>query len=80
MNLNYGPEYKNFKKEVITFCKKWEGVHFVDEGVDTGQLIVQKKFSRFKKDSLQDFKERGQRLEHKAYIEAIFKVQKGDYR
>ena len=31
MNLNYGPEYKNFQKEVITFCKKWEGVHFVDE-------------------------------------------------
>ena len=31
MNLNYGPEYKNFKKEVITFCKKWEGVHFIDE-------------------------------------------------
>ena len=31
MNLNYGPKYKNFKKEVISFCKKWEGVHFVDE-------------------------------------------------
>ena len=31
MNLTYGPEYKNFKKEVISFCKKWEGVHFVDE-------------------------------------------------
>ena len=31
MNLNYGPEYKNFKKEVLTFCKKWEGVHFIDE-------------------------------------------------
>ena len=31
MNLNYGPEYKNFKKEVITFCKEWEGVHFIDE-------------------------------------------------
>ena len=31
MNLNYGPEYKNFQKEVITFCKKWEGVHFIDE-------------------------------------------------
>jgi alkylation response protein AidB-like acyl-CoA dehydrogenase len=31
MNLNYGPGYKNFKKEVITFCKKWEGVHFIDE-------------------------------------------------
>ena len=31
MNLNYGPEYKNFKKEVISFCKKWEGVHFIDE-------------------------------------------------
>ena len=31
MNLNYGPEYKNFKKEVTTFCKKWEGVHFIDE-------------------------------------------------
>ncbi|MFL2703201.1 MAG: acyl-CoA dehydrogenase family protein [Gammaproteobacteria bacterium] len=31
MNLNYGPEYKNFQKEVIAFCKKWEGVHFIDE-------------------------------------------------
>ena len=31
MNLNYGPEYKNFKKEGIAFCKKWEGVHFIDE-------------------------------------------------
>jgi len=31
MNLNYGPEYPFFKKEVISFCKKWEGVHFVDE-------------------------------------------------
>ena len=55
-------------------------VHFVDEGVDTGQLIIQKKFNRFQEDSFDDFKERGKRLEHIAYIEAIFKVLKGDYR
>ena len=54
-------------------------VHFVDEGVDTGQLLVQKKFRRFEKDSFDQFRERGLRLEHQAYIEAISKVAKGDY-
>ncbi|MEC7183098.1 MAG: phosphoribosylglycinamide formyltransferase [Bdellovibrionota bacterium] len=55
-------------------------VHFVDEGMDTGQLILQKKFNRLQEDSFEDFKKRGQHLEHIAYIEAIFKVLKGDYR
>ena len=54
-------------------------VHFVDEGVDTGQLLVQKRFLRLEEDSFEDFKKRGQRLEHEAYIEAISKVLKGDY-
>ena len=43
-----------------------------------GQLLVQKKFRRFEKDSFDQFRERGLRLEHQAYIEAISKA-KGDY-
>ena len=30
MDLNYGPEYEDFKKEVQEFCKKWDGVNFTN--------------------------------------------------
>lgn len=30
MDLNYGPEYENFRKEVQEFCKKWDGVNFTN--------------------------------------------------
>lgn len=30
MDLNYGPEYKDFRKEVQEFCKKWDGVNFTN--------------------------------------------------
>tara|TARA_A100001011_G_C14321433_1_gene850887 strand:- start:1499 stop:2734 length:1236 start_codon:yes stop_codon:yes gene_type:complete len=31
MDLNFGPEYKAFKKEVEAFCIKWKGVSFKNE-------------------------------------------------
>ncbi|MDA7844978.1 acyl-CoA dehydrogenase family protein [Gammaproteobacteria bacterium] len=30
MDLNYGPEYEDFRKEVQEFCKKWDGVNFTN--------------------------------------------------
>ena len=28
MNLEYGPEYEDFRAEVIDFCKEYEGISF----------------------------------------------------
>ena len=30
MDLNFGTKYKDFKKEIKEFCKKYKGVHFTD--------------------------------------------------
>ena len=49
-------------------------VHFVDEGVDTGEVIVQEKFLRKTGDSLEDFEKRGLELEHKIYPKALEKL------
>ena len=49
-------------------------VHFVDEGVDTGPIILQESFPRHEEDSLEDFMERGLRLEHRLYPLAIKKL------
>jgi len=46
-------------------------VHFVDEGVDTGQIILQKINPIKENDTLKSFKERGLKIEHKALPEAI---------
>ena len=35
MDLEYGPEYQDFTKEVQSFCKKYEGLSFTD-----GSLII----------------------------------------
>jgi phosphoribosylformylglycinamidine synthase II/formyltetrahydrofolate-dependent phosphoribosylglycinamide formyltransferase len=46
-------------------------IHFVDEGMDTGEIILQEKFSREPSDDLESFEKRGLALEHKHYPEAI---------
>mgnify|MGYP001162592009 CR=1 FL=1 len=70
--------YERAFEEEVSFSGV--SVHFVDEGIDTGELLIQKKFMRFKEDNFEDFRARGQRLEHEAYIEAIYKVINGGYR
>jgi phosphoribosylglycinamide formyltransferase-1 len=42
-------------------------IHFVDSGVDTGPIIIQQKFPRLEKDSLDSFKKRGLEIEHQFY-------------
>ena len=52
-------------------------VHFVDEGMDTGSIIAQKKFERLPSDTLEDFIERGKSVEHYLYGEVFTKIIKG---
>jgi len=46
-------------------------VHFVDEGVDTGPIIIQKTNEIKEDDTLESFKQRGLDIEHQALPEAI---------
>ncbi|MBU4285128.1 phosphoribosylglycinamide formyltransferase [Patescibacteria group bacterium] len=46
-------------------------VHFVDEGVDTGPIIIQKINPIKENDTLESFKERGLEIEHQALPEAV---------
>jgi len=46
-------------------------IHFVDEGVDTGPIILQKINPIKQNDTLESFKKRGLKLEHQAFPEAI---------
>ena len=34
MDLNFGPEYEEFRQEVLDFCKEYEGVSFVSQRKD----------------------------------------------
>jgi len=46
-------------------------VHFVDEGVDTGPIILQEANPIKENDTLESFKKRGLKIEHQAFPEAI---------
>ena len=49
-------------------------VHFVDERLDSGKMIIQKKFFINNNDNETILKNKTQRLEYRAYPEAIIKV------
>ena len=57
-------------KEKKTGCT----VHFVNEKLDDGNVIIQKKFFINKNDNENILKEKTQELEYKAYPEAIIKI------
>ncbi len=46
-------------------------VHFVDEGIDTGPIIIQKVNEIKEDDTLESFKQRGLEIEHQALPEAV---------
>ena len=49
-------------------------VHFVDQGVDTGPVIMQMSFKRDPDDSLESFKAKGMKNEYKLYPQALIKI------
>lgn len=54
-------------------------IHFVEEGIDSGEIIVQKKFPISKKDTFNSIVKKNYELAPKAMIEAIDILAKGDY-
>ena len=72
------PKYKglNTFKRILKEKEKKTGctVHFVNEKLDDGKIIVQKKFFIEKKDNIEILKEKTQRLEYKAFAEAIVNI------
>lgn len=46
-------------------------IHFVDEGIDTGPIILQKTFIRKKEDNFNDFTSRGLKVEHELYKKVL---------
>ncbi len=61
------------RQKAIDYGVRFSGctVHFVDEGVDTGPIIIQAVVPVYPDDSEDALKERILRLEHKIYPEAI---------
>lgn len=61
------------QKQAYDYGVKLAGctVHFVDEGTDTGPVILQKAVPVYDADSLEDLEERILAQEHRAYAEAI---------
>ena len=72
------PEYKglNTFSRVLKNNEKKTGcsVHFVNEKLDSGKIIIQKRFYIEKKDDEYILKKKTQTLEHKAFPEAIVKI------
>ncbi len=69
------PEFPGLKAFERAFESKqsYSGitVHYVDEGIDTGKIIVQEKFYRTPEDTFESFKEKGKALEKKLYPQAL---------
>jgi formyltetrahydrofolate-dependent phosphoribosylglycinamide formyltransferase len=72
------PKFKglNTFKRIIDNNEKKTGctVHFVNEKLDGGKNIIQKSFFISKNDDVKTLKEKTQKLEHRAFSEAIIKI------
>ena len=72
------PKYKglNTHYRVLENNEKFTGcsVHFVNEKLDDGKIILQKKIKIFKKDDLKSLKNRVLKEEYKLYPKSIIKI------
>lgn len=80
--INIHPSFLPLYKGANAIKESFEGgedfggvsVHWVDENLDSGALILQEKIPKIKGESLQDFESRIHALEHKLYPQAILKI------
>ena len=72
------PKYKglNTHQRVLENNEKMTGcsVHFVNEKLDSGEIILQKKIKIFKKDNVKSLKNRVLKEEYKLYPKSIIKI------
>ncbi|MBU1953655.1 phosphoribosylglycinamide formyltransferase [Patescibacteria group bacterium] len=82
MPKHSGPGYfgANVHEEVIKHGEKESGctIHFVEEGVDSGEIIAQEKVTLAPDETPQSLKEKVQALEKKLYPEVIRRFDKGE--
>ena len=75
------PSFKGTKgiKDAFTYGVKTTGVtvHFVDEKMDHGPIIMQESFKIYERDTLESLEERIHQLEHKMYPKAITLFEQG---
>jgi phosphoribosylglycinamide formyltransferase-1 len=69
------PGFKGLRaqEQALAYGVRYSGctVHFVDEGIDTGPIIVQRVVPVFDEDTVESLSERIVREEHQAYPEAV---------
>ena len=69
------PKYKgmNAIQQAIDDCAEYTGVtvHYVDEGMDSGFIIKQKRIKINKNDNVETLKNRLQDIEHRLYSDTI---------
>ncbi|ALO15784.1 Bifunctional polymyxin resistance protein ArnA [Salinivirga cyanobacteriivorans] len=53
-------------------------IHFVEEGIDSGDIVVQKKYAVSKKDSFNSLVKKNYQIAPKAMVEAIEMLEKGN--
>jgi methionyl-tRNA formyltransferase len=53
-------------------------IHFVDEGIDSGEIVVQRKFLVSEKETFNSLVKKNYQIAPKAMIEAIDKIERGD--
>lgn len=53
-------------------------IHFVDEGLDSGPIILQESFAILPGESLEQIKAKGQSIEHQLYKQILKKIARGD--
>lgn len=72
----------NVHRAAIEYGVKVSGctVHFVDEGTDTGPIILQRTVPVYSSDSPEDLQKRILNEEHRAMVDAIFHIEKGNVR
>jgi phosphoribosylglycinamide formyltransferase 1 len=60
-------------EEAYEYGVKQSGVtvHFIDEGLDQGPILLQESFPRYDDDTLETFKSRGLAVEHRLYPTAL---------
>lgn len=67
-------------KAVIENNEKYSGatVHFVDEGVDTGKILIQEKIEVKNSDDYKSLSKKVLEIEHRILVKAVEKISKGE--
>jgi phosphoribosylglycinamide formyltransferase-1 len=69
------PAFKGLhaQEQALAYGVRWSGctVHFVDEGIDTGPIIIQRVVPVLDEDTVDSLSDRILKEEHRAYPEAV---------